>query len=149
MTVRTWQLRIEEALSSRRAVATAVVVAFIALGLAVYVEVRQINLTNCLAAFNDDSAKSTSARARIAAEDRLVDEADRRAVATNEEALDRLLLTLASGGTQAERRQSFAELIRVRRATAEQRIRNEETRKRNEAERKRNPVPAPPSQRCG
>lgn len=146
-------------LSSPAALAATFVVAVVGLLVAFYVTLAQINLTNCLAEYNDDNARSSAARLQAGAEDRAldlqeraVDTRDRRLKEVDDAAFD---LALASVGTSRQN-EAFDALRRARQATGEQRRDNDEVRQRLAAQRQRselrraqNPPPAPPSQRCG
>ena len=154
--------RIAAALSSRPAVAFSVLIAFMAMGLALYVEVRQINLTDCQAAYSEASAKRSAIVTEIATQDRALDRSDAEAdavVAVARRADDqasRATLLAVAARDRTQMQTAFARWLatsgaleqaqdsaqKVKDANAKQRMRNEQ-------ERKRNPLPAPPSQRCG
>lgn len=143
---------------SVRAITAGMVVYALLIGALVFGYAR---VSGCLAQYADASARSTAARAQAATEDRAVEEADRRvndrdraAAARADDALDRVLLSMASRD-QAKTQAAFADLLRVRAEVAEARaesaaarMANDEIRARNEQARARNPVPPPPSQSC-
>lgn len=145
-------------LSSPAALAATVLVALGGLMLAFYVALAQINLTDCLANYNEQSAAATAARAGAAAQDRALD-IDAQAIDANDRRLKRIddegiNTALSSLGT-ANQRDAFAGLLRQRTATQLQREANDadrtqlaERRAMIEEERKRHPLPAPPSQQC-
>jgi hypothetical protein len=147
------------ALSSQTALAVTVTVAVAGLALAFYVAVAQINLTNCLAAYNEAASRATAARADAAGQDRALD-LRLRGVDTADRGLDRMDAAafdtaLAAIGTPRQL-DAFAALRRQRQATAERRDDNDALRAELatqraalEVRRRNNPLPAPPSQRCG
>lgn len=141
----------ERVYGSRGAAALAILVSMASMALAVYVEVGQINLTRCLAAYNERAAVVSAARARVATEDRALDQSDRAAQDRAEAAMDLLLdaLNASPPASLASRRAAFAHLDRVRDASAATRARNKVLRQRHDEERSRNPIPDPPSERCG
>jgi chromosome condensin MukBEF ATPase and DNA-binding subunit MukB len=158
---------IRDALSSPNALAAAAAVAIISMGLALYVVFAQINLTNCLADYNEASARSTAARSTAAAEDRSADleernlaETERQRQAENDTALDKVLYLSAQmqlgQATRADVENAFRDLLNVRAASAKVRAANqvkraELARRRyaTELQRQQNPIPSPPSTMCG
>jgi hypothetical protein len=118
-------------------------------------------VSNCLAKYADQSATSTTARAYAAAEDRRADqaerdinEAERRRLAANDVALDKVLIAMG-GDDRAKTTAAFKDLLAVRAETARQRRVNDVRRdalavqrSRTEENRRNNPVPPPPSQSC-
>lgn len=155
--VRLWAVHM---LSSPTALAATVLVAVAGLLLAFYVALAQINLTNCLAAYNEAAALSTQARAQAAAEDRALDKRalaidadDRRLDRQDDAALDTVLASMGGPAFDVE---AFKSLRRLRAATAEARRVNDvdryelaSARREVELRRAANPPPAPPSQSCG
>jgi hypothetical protein len=150
---------IRDALSSPTALAITVLVAACGLMLAFYVAVAQINLTNCLADYNEAASQATAARADASAQDRSLD-LQARAIDTADRLLDRgdaaaFDTALAAIDTPGQD-EAFAALRRQRAATSRQRMLNDTRRaqlavQRADIERSRaaHPLPAPPSQRCG
>ncbi|WP_328382905.1 hypothetical protein OHQ88_10495 [Micromonospora zamorensis] len=110
--------RVVRALNSAAANMTVKLVAFLALGLSVYVNVQQVQLTSCLADYNEASNRSQAARYEAAEQDR--------------QAQDRLFRSIAEdprSGIEALRQYNLS-------------------RDEANATRQANPLPAPPSQRC-
>lgn len=120
-------------------------------------------VSSCLASYADESARSTGARAALAAEDRVLADADRQLDARDrmardkaEAALDAALVALvAQPQNQSKIVTSFAALVRsraeaaaVRADTTVQRLANDATRAENERQRAENPPPPPPSESC-
>lgn len=118
---------------------------------------------SCLADYSNDAAVSTSARARAAADDRRLNDAeaaiadsDRVRYRANSKALSDLLVTLAQpAADKTDREAAFANLLRVDAESSRvldasevkrQQIRRE--RAQIEAERAKNPPPPPPSEIC-
>lgn len=159
--------RCRDALSSPNALALAALVSVVALILGLYVIFAQINLTNCLARYNEASASATAARAAAAAEDRATDleerrlaETERERQAANDVALDRVLILMARASTgqasRAEVQQAFTNMLVVRDTSAKVRSANEtrraelaERRAATDLRRRAHPVPDPPSTLCG
>ena len=121
------------------------------------------NVSRCLAAYADQSARSTQARAAAAAEDRRlndaegrVDDSDRARYRADQAAMARLLAKLGNPDSgRDERAAEFANLLKVTTRTsavldANEAVRDQirQERQRIERERQRNPVPPPPSQTC-
>jgi hypothetical protein len=153
--------RFTYALDSRGAYRLVQMLAVVALLLSLLIGFQQFQLTNCLAEYNEGTAKRSAIVADIATEDRKLDLADRAATEQVEAArgdaeasLSRTLLSL--GGKDEPRiRAAFADLLSAQqrlsatRTSAERtKAGNAATRRQNEEQRKKNPVPAPPSQRC-
>lgn len=107
------------ALNSTAADMAVKVIAVVALVLSVYIGVQQVQLTQCLAEYNEASNRATAARTEAAAQDRAA-----------QDELFRNIAEQPRTGIEALRRYN------------EQRDQANETRRRN-------PLPAPPSQRCG
>jgi hypothetical protein len=162
-----WLRKFRDLLASQNAMAVAALVAVAALGLALYVVIAQINLTNCLARYNEASARSTQARAQAAAEDRAtdlqqrgLDDSDRQRQTLNDAALDRVLAAMARQATgdasKSDVEDSFTSLVDVRNASSAVKSDNDLKRAQLAAQRtitdqrrKANPVPDPPSTMCG
>lgn len=121
------------------------------------------NVSRCLAAYADQSAVSTAARAAAAAEDRRlndaegrIDDSDRARYRADQAAMARLLAKLGDPeSSREERAAEFSNLLKVSTQTSRildaneaERERIRQDRARIEAERQRNPVPPPPSQTC-
>lgn len=158
---------IRNLLASPNALAAAALVAVLALGLALYVVFAQINLTNCLAKYNEASANATAARSVAASEDRATDlqernlaETERARQAENDAALDRILVLLSKqsvgAASQQEINDAFVDLLNVRNASARIRSANQvkraelaQRRADTDARRRASPVPDPPSTMCG
>jgi cell division protein FtsX len=121
------------------------------------------NVSRCLAAYSDQSARSTALRAAAAAEDRRlndaegrIDDSDRARYRADQAAMARLLAKLGDPESRREERAAeFDNLLKVTTKTSSvldaneaerDRIRLE--RQRIEQERRNNPVPPPPSQTC-
>lgn len=153
--------RFAQALDSRGAYRLVQALAIGALVLSLLVGLKQFQLTNCLAEYNDARAKRDAIVTQIAAEDRRVDVTDRAAVDRVEAARGQydLAWTRMLQGI-AERKEdqmaslftsllkSQAELNAVRDEAQKTRTANAATRAANEKERADNPLPPPPSQRC-
>lgn len=132
--------KVVTALDSRGARVAATVVAFLALVLAGYVEFAQINLTRCLASYNEAAAQSSAARS--SAYEHTV-AADR----VNTEAEDALWEAVqASASMPADQRQQVTKAAFGKFLTERQRAK--QMRAEAAADRAKNPPPAPPSQRC-
>lgn len=132
--------RLIRALSSRQAAAAATLVAFLAIGLVVYVAVAQASLTSCLAGYNDAAAKANAARSD-AYEQSLA--ADR----INTEAEDRLWEAVQAAQSLPPAEQKAAGKAAFERFLAE-RKRAKDMRAAAAARRASHPLPPPPSQRC-
>ncbi len=103
------------------------VVAVLSLFLALYVGVRQYQLADCLAKYNNDQAASSGQRLIAAEQDR--------------KALDDMVGAFAaarSSGPEDAQRQVNAALDKYLAVRAQ-----------SDEQRRRNPPPPPPSQRCG
>ena len=158
---RPWTQRLTEFVNRPVMGALAVLVAVAALGLAVYVESRQLNLTDCVREYNDAKAVRDQIINEIATDDRALDVRDRDAAAqvfdataVAQSAMQEFLLVLPTGD-QAKAAQALAAFVRANaelgtvQATAKTvRVENKTVRERHEQERKNNPLPAPPAQRC-
>lgn len=149
------------------ALGTTAAVKVISVGMVVYLIVigfltyGYARVSDCLADYADQSAVATTARANAAAEDRKADqaerdinEAERRRLAANDVALDKVLIAMGAED-RAVTRKAFSDLLKVRSETARQRgvndVRREglaDLRVKTERDRRQNPVPAPPSQTC-
>jgi len=155
-TRRMWQW-----LGTPAANATIAVLMVAYLGLLGLLTYGQTRIVACQARYAEASARSTQARAQIAAEDRqldlrerALDDADRQSAARSEAAWDAVLTALAKQDDEAAQA-TFANLIKVRgeamrqrQESAAQRAEIARTRQANEARRARTPVPPPPSSRC-
>lgn len=121
------------------------------------------NVSNCLAAYSDEAAGSTAARAKSAAEDRVLnaaearlDNSERTRLRTDQAALLKLIRTLGSpDATEADRASAFTTLekvntesSRILAANDEDRGRITQERVRIEEDRQANPPPRPPSETC-
>lgn len=103
------------------------IVAIVSLGLALFVGLRQYQLADCLAQYNDDNAKSSGQRLEAAEQDR--------------KALDDMMSEVAAARSaaspaeaQRQVREAFDNYLKQRAEANEQR--------------RRNPPPPPPSERC-
>jgi hypothetical protein len=151
------------------ALGTPKAVRIISIGMLVYffviggLVVGYSKVSNCIAEYADQSARSTAARAAAAAEDRRLDKAegkledsDRARLAADQAALTAALqVVMNPDADRSKRAGAFASLLevnekttRVLAANAEQREQIRLERAQVEAERQRNPVPAPPSETC-
>lgn len=143
-------------LGSLAAQAVMVVVGMASLGLAAYVNVRQISLnerqrelTACLAGYNDDSNRVTAARAQLADQDRALDAQDQADYRRAFVSLHALTATLNDPhATRPERAAAFAAFDRVLAEVDASGAAINAARARHAEERRRNPIPEPPSQRC-
>jgi hypothetical protein len=149
-------------LSTPNAIAGTVAVSIVALVIAVYVVIAQINLTGCLAAYNEHAAISQRVRAEAAAEDRELEVTERRLNASDraqdradDAAFDLVLTTIGATDDRARRARAFANLVKVRTATAATRQANDAARadldRRRQLideRRQANPPPEPPSRMC-
>lgn len=109
-------------------------------------------LAECTADYAEAAALSSAARSELAAQDRVLDQADRDATQALDEAMAAFLVALTQqkpGGSQAEVQRTFTALVKTQTVVAQTRRSNNDARKRNEATRKLNPVPDPPSTFCG
>lgn len=116
-------------------------------------------VSGCIASYAERSAASTAARADLAAQDRMLDEASRKAQQRADDAIDVFLCSLAGAPGQCKtivqgeprptRQQAYAQLLAVRLDVSHERARISTQRAANEKERAAHPVPAPPSQTCG
>lgn len=155
-------LWLEAKLSSPRIIAVCGAIAIVALLISVYVTFAQINLTGCLADYNEASALSSAARSQAAAEDRQVDkreralDADERVLrAAADAALDAVIEATAAGDRPRMAAAIFA-MRTVRRDGAIKRTQIavargqlEADRAATEARRAANPLPEAPSKLCG
>lgn len=133
--------RVVARLSSPAAQAAVVVVALVSLFLAGYVLVAQLNLTSCIASYNEASARANSARAEA------VDQLN-AANALGTKAEDDLWSAVNSAQSLPPEQQraagqaAFALFLK-------QRAQAQHMRDAAAADRARHPLPSPPSQRCG
>jgi hypothetical protein len=120
-------------------------------------------VSGCLAAYADQSAVSTSARAKAAAEDRrlndaegVLEDSDRARYRADQAAWTVLLAKVGDPKVpREERAATFANLLKVTTETSRildaneaQRAKIRKDRVRVEADRAKNPVPPPPSETC-
>lgn len=120
-------------------------------------------VSSCLAAYADQSARSTAIRASAAAEDRALnqaegrlDDSDRARYAADQKAMtDALTVLLDREADRDTRAAALVGLLDVHRETtrilavnAAERSRIRQERARIEGDRQRNPVPPPPSETC-
>ncbi len=111
---------------------------------------KQTSIVRCQAEYASASAKSTQARAAIAAEDRRLTAAETVAAEAAETSMDKLLNAMknqpATGAAPVNA--AFTELLRVRAVAADVRAFNKTERTRLEEERKKNPPADPPETFC-
>lgn len=143
------QHRIVRWLSHPAAWALAVVMAFLALGLTLFVGFQRYRLADCLAEYNNATSRVTAARVQFAERERRLAEVERQAQYRAEDALDATLNVISRQPGSDAAREAFADLVQVRHEVAQTRRDVAEQRAELEQQRRDHPVPAPPEQQCG
>ncbi len=120
---------------------------FVALGVLV---AKQASLVRCQAEYASASARSTQARAAIAAEDRRLDRADDAAEELTRASFGRLLIAMRDQPVKgaAPVQAAFTDLLKTQTSENNIRAANRAERLRLEDERRKNPPAAPPETFC-